>query len=71
MSIRLSSETVELWRPEKIVVSRAGKSADEFLPKGEKLTCPSKCSMNLYVVPPEKGSGGASDAIDLNTDEAD
>jgi len=27
--------------------------------------------MNLFVVPPEKGSGGANDAIDMNSDDAD
>jgi len=27
------------------VISKAGMSHDEFLPKGEKLSCPSKCSM--------------------------
>jgi len=44
-SMRLSSEYVEQWRPDKIVISKAGMSNDEFLPKGEKLSCPSKCSM--------------------------
>jgi len=58
-SIKLSSKNVELFRPEKIVISRAGKSQDEFLPKGETMSCPSKCSMTLAVVAPEKTDGAS------------
>jgi len=65
----LSSETVELWRPEKIIVSIAGKTSDEFVTKGEKLSCPSKCSMVLFATPPEKGSGGAADTVEFVTEE--
>jgi hypothetical protein len=71
MSMRLSSLYVEQWRPDKIVISKSGKSHDEFLPKGEKLSCPSKCSMNLAVLPPDPGSGGANDQVDMNDEEAD
>jgi len=63
LNMRLSSEHVEQWRPDKIIISKAGKSHNEFLPKGEKLSCPSKCSMNLAVLPPEPGSGGANDSV--------
>lgn len=57
-SIRISSKSVELFRPDKIVISRAGKSQDEFLPKGETISCPSKCSMNLAIALPPKTDGG-------------